>query len=98
LPGQRNWTTPRGVYLVCIWITGARRVSAAKCSSYQHVRGDLVIIDFLPLFMFITLMTSMFTSYPIGFVLGGTSVLFGLIGAAFGIFSFIEFFNFVPRI
>jgi len=57
-----------------------------------------MFVDLLPLFMFATLMALVFTSYPIAFVLGGTATLFGLIGMAFGVFSFIEFFNFVPRL
>ena len=57
-----------------------------------------MLIDYLPLFMFVTLMVLVFSSYPIGFVLAGTSVLFGLIGLWLDVFSFIEFFNFVPRV
>jgi len=48
--------------------------------------------------MFLVMMALVFTSYPIAFVLGGTAVLFGLIGVAFDVFSFIEFYNFVPRV
>lgn len=57
-----------------------------------------MLIDYLPLFMFVTLMALVFSSYPIGFVLAGTSVLFGLIGLGLDLFSFVEFFNFVPRV
>lgn len=57
-----------------------------------------MIVDLLPLFMFVVLMALVFTSYPIAFVLGGTAVLFGLIGIAFDVFSFVEFFNFAPRV
>ncbi len=57
-----------------------------------------LLVDLLPLAMFVVLMGLVFTSYPIAFVLGGVAVLFGLIGAFFGVFSTVEFFNFVPRI
>ena len=57
-----------------------------------------MIVYLLPIFMFLVLMLLVFTSYPIGFVLGGISIVFGVIGWMFGVFSPIEFFNFAPRI
>ena len=57
-----------------------------------------MFVDLLPILMFIVLMLLVFTSYPIGFVLGGISIMFGVIGWAAGMFSFVEFFNFAPRI
>ncbi|SDG55679.1 MULTISPECIES: TRAP transporter large permease [Thalassobaculum] len=57
-----------------------------------------LIIDLLPLFMFLTLMGLVFTSYPIGFALGGTAILFGFIGMGLDVFSYPEFFVFVPRV
>jgi tripartite ATP-independent transporter DctM subunit len=57
-----------------------------------------LVIDLLPLLMFLTLMGLVFTSYPIGFALGGTAILFGFIGMALDVFSFPEFFVFVPRV
>ena len=54
--------------------------------------------DFLPIFMFSTLAILLFSGYPVAFVLGGIALIFGLIGYALGVFSLIEFFNFVPRI
>ena len=48
--------------------------------------------------MFFTLMALVFTSYPIGFVLGGVAILFGLIGSLAGVFSLGEFFLFASRI
>ncbi|MFX4221128.1 MAG: TRAP transporter large permease [Thalassobaculum sp.] len=57
-----------------------------------------LLIDLLPLFMFLTLMGLVFTSYPIGFALGGTAILFGFIGMGLDVFSFREFFVFVPRV
>ncbi len=57
-----------------------------------------MIADYLPLLMFIALLVLVFTSYPIGFILAGISILFGLIGLQLDVFSFVEFFNFVPRV
>ena len=48
--------------------------------------------------MFFTLMALVFTSYPIGFVLAGVAILFGLIGSLTGVFSLVEFFLFTSRI
>jgi tripartite ATP-independent transporter DctM subunit len=54
--------------------------------------------DFLPIFMFTTLALLLFSGYPVAFVLGGIAITFGFIGYFLGVFSLIEFFNFVPRI
>ena len=56
------------------------------------------VVEYLPIFMFVTLAILLFTGYPVAFVLGGVALLYGLIGIFFGVFSAIEFFNFVPRI
>ena len=56
------------------------------------------IIDYLPLFMFVSLALLLFTGYPVAFILGGLSLLYGFIGYGLGMFSIIEFFNFLPRI
>jgi len=56
-----------------------------------------LLIDLLPLAMFLTLMGLVFTGYPIGFILGGVAVLFGGIGMALDVFRFAEFFIFIPR-
>ncbi len=57
-----------------------------------------IIIDFLPMFMFLSLALLLFTGYPVAFILGGLSLLYGFIGYGFGMFSIVEFFNFLPRI
>ncbi|MCZ6728765.1 MAG: TRAP transporter large permease subunit [SAR324 cluster bacterium] len=56
------------------------------------------IVDYLPILMFVTLASLLFSGYPVAFILGGVALLFGLIGYSLGVFSLIEFFNFVPRI
>jgi tripartite ATP-independent transporter DctM subunit len=54
--------------------------------------------DYLPIAMFVTLGLLLFSGYPVAFVLGGLALLYGLIGYLLGVFSLIEFFNFLPRI
>ncbi len=54
--------------------------------------------DYLPIFMFITLAVLLFSGFPVAFILGGLALLYGLIGYFMGVFSLIEFFNFLPRI
>jgi tripartite ATP-independent transporter DctM subunit len=54
--------------------------------------------DYLSLAMFVTLGALLFSGYPVAFVLGGLALLYGLIGYLLGVFSLIEFFNFLPRI
>jgi len=48
--------------------------------------------------MFLTLAILLFSGYPVAFILGGLSMLFGILGYYLDMFSLIEFFNFVPRI
>lgn len=56
------------------------------------------LIDYLPILMFLSLAGLLFSGYPVAFVLGGLSMIFGLFGYFLDVFSLIEFFNFVPRI
>ena len=57
-----------------------------------------MLIDSLPLFMFAALALFLFSGFPVAFVLGGVALGFGFIGMAAGVFSFVEFYNIVPRI
>ena len=57
-----------------------------------------IVIEFLPMFMFLSLALLLFTGYPVAFILGGLALLYGFIGYSLGMFSLIEFFNFLPRI
>lgn len=56
------------------------------------------LIDLLPIFMIGTLGVLIFTGIPVGIVLGGVGLAFGMLGYLFGVFSLIEFFNLTPRI
>ena len=57
-----------------------------------------LVQDFLPIAMFATLAILLFSGYPVGFILGGLSLLYGGLGWSLDMFSPIEFFNFLPRI
>ncbi len=56
------------------------------------------IMTNLSMFMFIVLAVLFFMGLPVGFVLGGVSLWFGLIGWGLDLFSLVEFFNFMHRI
>ena len=47
--------------------------------------------DYLPIFMFLTLATLLFSGYPVAFVLGGVALSFGLFGYFIGTFKLIQF-------
>jgi tripartite ATP-independent transporter DctM subunit len=66
----------------------------------HETRQELLyrVQDYLPIVMFVTLAVLLFSGYPVAFILGGTAILFGLIGYFLGVFRLVEFFNFVPRI
>lgn len=67
--------------------------------SFWGVEGALDhLIEYLPILMFLSLAVMLFSGFPVAFVLGGLALTFGFIGWGLGVFSFIEFFNFVPRI
>jgi tripartite ATP-independent transporter DctM subunit len=58
----------------------------------------MYLVDMLPVIMFAFLTVMMFSGYPVAFVLGGTSLIFGFVGMYFEVFSFIEFYNIVARV
>ncbi|MBL6600800.1 MAG: TRAP transporter large permease subunit, partial [Alphaproteobacteria bacterium] len=58
----------------------------------------LVVQEYISIAMFLTLALLLFSGYPVAFILGGLSMLYGLIGYSLDSFALIEFFNFVPRI
>jgi len=54
--------------------------------------------DYLPIFMFFSLAALLFTGFPVAFILGGLSFVYGILGYLLGMFSLIEFFNFMSLI
>jgi tripartite ATP-independent transporter DctM subunit len=73
---------------------------AVLSSLSPEAQTDLMwfVQDYLPIAMFVTLALLLFSGYPVAFILGGLALLYGLIGYLLGMFSLIEFFNFLPRI
>ena len=59
---------------------------------------NFYIEDWFPLIMFASLGILVFSGLPVAFVISGIGIAFGLLGMAFDVFSFIEFFNIVSRI
>jgi len=55
-------------------------------------------LSHISILMFVVLAALFFTGFPVGFVLGAVSILFGLLGWSLGLFSPIEFLNFLYRI
>ena len=46
--------------------------------------------EYLPIFMFITLASLLFSGFPVAFILGGLALLYGLFGYFLEIFSFYD--------
>jgi tripartite ATP-independent transporter DctM subunit len=84
--------------LLILGLIVAAYVAIAMLS--DHARRELLYVaqDYLPIVMFVALAILLFTGYPVAFILGGTAIVFGLIGYFLGVFRLVEFFNFVPRI
>jgi tripartite ATP-independent transporter DctM subunit len=84
--------------IAILLVIGAAFAAIASLSPDQQEELLWFIQDYLPMAMFITLGCLLFSGYPVAFVLGGLALLYGLIGYFLGVFSLIEFFNFLPRI
>jgi tripartite ATP-independent transporter DctM subunit len=53
--------------------------------------------DNLALIMFASMFFFIFVGYPVAFIMGGLSLIFGLIGWWFGVFNPVGLYNIVPR-
>ncbi|MGI9388370.1 MAG: TRAP transporter large permease [Methyloligellaceae bacterium] len=84
--------------VIVLAILGAAFLTILSLSPEQQDKLLWTIQDYLPIAMFITLAVLLFSGFPVAFILGGLALLFGLIGYFLGMFSLIEFFNFLPRI
>jgi tripartite ATP-independent transporter DctM subunit len=95
---SKGMTTPIISIVVILAIIGAifSYVSGLNAEAQEELL--YTVQDFLPIVMFCTLAGLLFTGFPVAFILGGLSLLYGLIGFFLEMFSLIEFFNFVPRI
>jgi len=86
-----------GLIIALLVVGGA---FAFVSSLSPEAQTDLLwfVQDYLPIAMFATLACLLFSGYPVAFILGGLALLYGLVGYLLGMFSLIEFFNFLPRI
>jgi tripartite ATP-independent transporter DctM subunit len=90
--GSLLWSLLVLALIVTAIVVIASLPAPTRTELLYHVR------DYLPIVMFVTLAIMLFSGYPVAFILGGTAILFGLIGYFLGVFRLVEFFNFVPRI
>ena len=86
------------VGVVLLIVIGAAYISILGMTPEQQEALLWTIQDYLPIVMFLTLATLLFSGFPVAFILGGLALLFGLIGYFLDVFSLIEYFNFLPRI
>lgn len=86
------------VVLVALAIIGIAYAYVLSLSADEQKELLYFVQDYLPIMMFASLAMLLFSGFPVAFILGGLSFLYGIIGYFLGIFSLIEFFNFMPRI
>jgi tripartite ATP-independent transporter DctM subunit len=84
--------------IIALVVVGVAFAILTSLSPEQHEELVWFIQDYLPIAMFLTLALLLFSGFPVAFILGGLALLYGMIGYALGVFSLIEFFNFLPRI
>ena len=94
-----RWLNGRSLALILALLVAGGGFAALSSLS-PEAQTDLLwfVQDYLPIAMFVTLALLLFSGYPVAFILGGLALLYGLIGYLLGMFSLIEFFNFLPRI
>ena len=100
LEGSGRSERPIGLYILGAAVAIAAIVFITVWNLPDASRKELlwVVQDYLPIVMFLCLAGLLFSGFPVAFILGGLALLFGLIGYFLGMFSLIEFFNFLPRI
>lgn len=86
------------VLIVALLVIGGAFSSIMSMTTDQQNELLWTLQEYLPIIMFVSLATLLFSGFPVAFILGGLALLFGLLGYYLDIFSLIEFFNFMPRI
>ena len=91
---------PIGLFILAGVLIAAAVAFVTIWSLPDDARKDVLYFaqDYLPIAMFLSLAFLLFSGFPVAFILGGLALLFGLIGYFLGVYSLIEFFNFLPRI
>ena len=103
-------TSERNVAMILLFFVGVIVFIGAVAVAFESGnlmaseeigRGEAIFYvsqEYISIAMFLTLAILLFSGYPVAFILGGLSMLFGMLGYYLDMFSLIEFFNFVPRI
>ena len=91
---------PIGLFILAVVLVAAAVAFVTIWSLPDDARRDVLYFaqDYIPIVMFMSLATLLFSGFPVAFILGGLALLFGLVGYFLDLFSLIEFFNFLPRI
>lgn len=55
-------------------------------------------LDYFSVILFVSVIVTLFSGFPIAYTIGGTSTLFAIFAMNYGMFSWIEFFNVAQRI
>lgn len=90
--------TPIITIIALLVVIGGIFLYVSGLNEEQQEELLYLVQDYLPIVMFLTLASLLFTGFPVAFILGGLALLYGLIGFFLEMFSLIEFFNFIPRI
>ena len=108
--GSSKTTSERKVAMILLFFVGVIVFIGAVAVAFESGnimaseeigRGEAIFYvsqEYISIAMFLTLAILLFSGYPVAFILGGLSMLFGILGYYLDMFSLIEFFNFVPRI
>jgi len=84
-----------GCFLIFLILLGAVAVgfeSGNVMSLYEVPRGEAIYMvaqEYISIAMFLALAILLFSGYPVAFILGGLSMLFGLLGYFFEVFHLI---------
>ena len=97
-PSSSGLKTPIITIIALLVIVGGIFLYVSGLNEEQQEELLYLVQDYLPIVMFLTLASLLFTGFPVAFILGGLALLYGLIGFFLEMFSLIEFFNFIPRI
>ena len=97
-PSSSGLKTPIITIIALLVIVGGIFLYVSGLNEEQQEELLYLVQDYLPIVMFLTLASLLFTGFPVAFILGGLALLYGLIGFFLEMLSLIEFFNFIPRI
>jgi hypothetical protein len=68
------------VLIVALLVIGGAFSSILSMTADQQNELLWTVQEFLPIIMFVSLATLLFSGFPVAFILGGLALLFGLLG------------------